>query len=120
MIVGHVRDRFPRVTLTLSAVDGPVDVEFLVDTGFDGDLSLPPPLLARIDGPVVSYARVVMADGSRRRIPAYEVEVEWDGERRVVEAVALDGQPLLGVVLMGGCNLQVEMFEGGEVSIETM
>lgn len=118
MILGHVRDRFPRVVVSLEGIDGPVDIEFVVDTGFDGDITLPPPLLSRFDEPVVSYVRVVMADGSVRRVPAYEIQIDWDGERRTIEAVRLEGRPLLGAVLLEGCNLQAEMVEGGEVYIE--
>ncbi len=41
MILGHVRDRFPRVSLSMPGRNGPLLVEFIVDTGFDGDLALP-------------------------------------------------------------------------------
>ena len=45
MILGHVRDYMPRVSLLLPGVNGLVSVEFILDTGFDGELSLPPSLL---------------------------------------------------------------------------
>ena len=38
MIAGEYRDHFPRVWLTLPGSTGPVDVEFIVDTGFEGEL----------------------------------------------------------------------------------
>ena len=41
MILGYVRDHLPRVTIVLPGLNGDVPVEFIVDTGFDGDISLP-------------------------------------------------------------------------------
>jgi len=40
MIVGEFREGFPRITLDLRLKDGSVRaVEFVVDTGFEGDLA---------------------------------------------------------------------------------
>ena len=39
MMIGHVRDNFPRLMLTLPGRNGSVNVEFVVDTGFDGELT---------------------------------------------------------------------------------
>ena len=44
MIYGQFRSRFPRLTLTLPGLKGPLDVEFILDTGFDGELALLVPL----------------------------------------------------------------------------
>ena len=41
MIEGRFRDGLPRTTLALPGREGPFDIEFVVDTGFDGGLSLP-------------------------------------------------------------------------------
>lgn len=41
MIYGQFRDRFPRVPLDLPGRSGSVLVEFIMDTGFDGAITLP-------------------------------------------------------------------------------
>ena len=120
MIIGHVRERFPRIALSLQGQDQPIDVEFIVDTGFEGDLTVPPSLMARLDAPLVSYEKVLKADGSARRIPSHEVTVTWDGEQRIVEVLALEGRPLLGTILLDGYLLNAEMTEGGDVSLELL
>ncbi len=40
MIFGRVRGYMPRVSLVLPGMRGPLSVEFIVDTGFEGDLSV--------------------------------------------------------------------------------
>ena len=37
MIAGNIRDRLPRASLTLPGRVGDLTLEFVVDTGFDGD-----------------------------------------------------------------------------------
>ncbi len=50
ILQGHFRDGFPRITMALPAHNGlPVLVDFVVDTGFDGELALPASLIHRID-----------------------------------------------------------------------
>lgn len=36
MILGHVRDRFSRVTLQLPVLQGPRDIEFILDRSLAG------------------------------------------------------------------------------------
>ena len=40
-----IRDHLARVTLILPSSAGPLSVEFIVDTGFEGDLALPSSIL---------------------------------------------------------------------------
>jgi clan AA aspartic protease len=120
MMLGHVRQRFPRITLRLQGQDQPIDVEFVVDTGFEGDLTVPPNLIARLDAPLVSFESVRMADDSERRVASHEVTVTWDNELRIVELLALDGRPLLGTILLDGYLLSAEMTEGGEVRVDLL
>ena len=49
MILGVVRDHLARVTLTLPGAMGAVAVEFILDTGFDADLTLPSSVLRQLD-----------------------------------------------------------------------
>ena len=47
MTLGAWRDGFPRLRLTLMGERGPLDLEFIIDTGFNGDLALPEVFVAR-------------------------------------------------------------------------
>lgn len=53
MIVGSVRENFPRVTLELPGTTGSVAVEFIVDSGFEGDLTLPVAMLRQVRAEVL-------------------------------------------------------------------
>ena len=120
MILGHVRDRFPRISLSLPSRNGPLLVEFIVDTGFDGDLALPQSLINRLKAIVSDAHDVRLADGSQQERTYYEIELEWQEESRLTEVLVLDFHPLLGVGLLEGNLLQAEMQTGGEVSMEPL
>lgn len=120
MIVGYIRDRFPRVTLQLPGLQGPLNIEFIVDTGFDGDLSLPSSLISQIDA-AASEFRLIQAVGERaRQAQAFELLLDWFDEEHITEVIILENAPLLGVGLMEGSLLQAEMQTGGEVSLEPL
>ncbi len=120
MILGHVRDRFPRVSLSLPGREGPINVEFIVDTAFDGDLALPSSLIAQLEAEIAEEQIIRFADGTERERPRYELTLLWEDEERITEVLALENPPLLGVGLMEGNLLQAEMQTGGEVSLEPL
>ena len=120
VILGQWRDRFPRVTLTLAGAEGPLDVEFVVDTGFDGELALPASLVRRLDARILETRTVELAGGFQERCYSYELALEWDGEARYVELLALNGRPLIGNDLWRDHSLQAENLVGGEVVIEPL
>jgi predicted aspartyl protease len=55
MILGVFRDHFARVTLSLPGSAEPFTVEFILDTGFDGDLALPSNILRQLDARPLFY-----------------------------------------------------------------
>ena len=118
MIYGHVRDNFPRITLNLPGIEGSLKVECILDTGFDGDVALPPALTSKL-AIVSSDSRLVrFADGSVRNRPYFEIELEWRGETTLAEVITIEGNSLLGTGLMAAGSIHIEMVEGGEVSVE--
>ena len=73
MILGHVRDNLPRVRLTLPGLTGPLTIEFIVDTGFDGELSLPASVLRQLDAVYLGDKPIMLADSFYRSQPSFEV-----------------------------------------------
>ena len=120
MITGHVRDDLPRVRLTVSTSWRTVPVEFVVDTGFDGELALPPHLLQDLSATFTWDRPILLADFSERIVAHCLARVEWLEDARETEIMALEGRPLLGNGLLRGTLLQVEMRDGGEVVIEPL
>ena len=120
MIFGHVRDNLPRVNLTLPGLAGSLTVEFIVDTGFDGELALPASLVRQLEAFYLGDKPIMLADSFNRSQPSFEVVLEWEDEPRPTEILVLEGTPLLGSVLLSGSFLQAQMTDGGEVSIEPL
>ena len=118
MIIGTFRDHLARLSLTLRGISGPVDIEFVVDTGFEGELALPRFLLTRLEAVPLFNTRRLLADGTIRECPAYNVSLNWGGNNIEVQAVILEGRPLLGTILLDGCLLSIDLQEGGEVAID--
>jgi clan AA aspartic protease len=120
MMLGVVRDNFPRVTLDLPGPQGFLRVEFVLDTGFEGELSVPLALMQRLDVSLTTHRALRLADGTLRHIPHYEISFDWLEEERLTEIIALEGRPLLGSMLLEGCSVLIEMQDGGEVEIERL
>jgi clan AA aspartic protease len=120
LIVGEFRDRFPRIVLPLTFVDGVRDVEFILDTGFDGYLTLPSRIIQSLVAEPFSPQTHLLADGSEMQSLVYRLTISWEGELREVEALVLETNPLLGTLCLEGYHLDIEATEGGEVLIEPL
>jgi len=120
MSFGLVRDRFPRARLTLAGRNGPLTIEFIVDTGFDGELSVPPDIARQLDADITGRQTLALADGTIIITPYFRIELEWDEEPRLTEVLILDGNPLLGVQLLEGYWLHAQLTNGGVVELEQL
>jgi predicted aspartyl protease len=58
-----------------------------------------------------------LADGTMRRFDTFEAEIEWNGAWRGVVASVLGSEALLGMALLSGLQLRVEVVPGGAVEI---
>jgi len=121
MILGQVHGYLPRVALGLRARSGQLTtIEFTLDTGFDGDLTLPSRLLGNLSSLYLGERVLRLADGSLQQRALYEVVVDWNGQERLAEVHVLENPPLLGATLLDGHLVSLEMTEGGEVTIDAL
>ena len=120
MIEGVVNANYEAViTLPLQGPAGQTrEIQAVVDTGFNGYLTLPPTLVAELGLPVVGDGEAVLADGSEAVFDVYGVTALWDGRRRYVETGSVGVDPLVGMALLDGHNLYVEVADGGRVVIQ--
>ncbi len=119
MLLGHVRDYAARVLLTLLGEEGELTAEFVIDTGFEGDLAIPRSLVAKLQRLSPYETRsFALADGTLRELLICYIEIEWNEEPRSVEVLVTDGRPLLGMVLMDGSHIGIDASSGGEVTVE--
>ena len=122
MIQGAVTAAYEAV-ITL-AVQGPSgqrrEIEAVVDTGFNGYLTLPPALASALGLSFVTTNPVLLADGGEATFDVYRATVLWDGRLRDVDAHLSDTTPLVGMRLLDGSRLSVDVADGGRVVIQAM
>jgi clan AA aspartic protease len=122
MITGTVTaDREAIIRLTVRGPAGQERrVEAVIDTGFDGWLSLPPALIARLGLPWRRRGRALLADGSESVFDIHEATVVWDRRRRRIPADEADTTPLVGMALLDGYELNAQVRAGGKVTIKPL
>jgi clan AA aspartic protease len=94
--------------------------EAVVDTGYNGSLTLPSSLIAELGLPFLRYSRAVLGDGRETVFEVYEAILLWNGQLRRVPIDSADTSPLLGMALLYGHDLTIQVIEGGAVSIREM
>ena len=121
MITGIVRDFEPIISLSVYSSDGQVHKQdAIVDTGFNGWLSLSPDLIAQLALPWKRRGRAILGDGSECVFNIYEAVVVWDGVMLKIPIDEADSEPLIGMSLMEGYQLIVQVLEGGHVEIRKL
>ena len=58
-----------------------------------------------------------LANGETVNFDLFSAAVLWDGEVRQVVVCAADGGPLVGIAMLRGCHLGVDVEDGGRVEI---
>ncbi len=101
---------------------GPSGVETelaaLVDTAFTGYLALPPDIASNLLGLTRrTTGNAKLGDGSSRGFDVFAADVWWSGGWRTVSAAALGRDPLVGMRLLAGHRLTIDVTPGGAVAV---
>ena len=105
----------------LIASDGQIyTVEVVLDTGFDGDLSLPGDIISRMGFPLYDDYVSNLADGREVMLSGYDGQVLWHGRRRGVLVLEAEGYPLLGMNLLWRNRITIDNYANGDVVIEEL
>lgn len=121
MLTGTVRDLQAWVAVEiLDQSNLPHTAEVLLDTGFDGHLKLLATTIQELELVRSGYRYGELADGSMVRFMSYNSEVLWDGQPRLVTVIEADTEPLLGMELLQGNRVTLDVREGGPVTIEPL
>lgn len=121
MIVGLVNDRREAVLpLRVTGPAGSVETSAIVDTGFTGSLTLPMAVVSALELVCTSRGYAVLADGSEQEFDVYAAEVEWGESRRKVLVSIVGNEVLLGMSLLAGHELRIEVNPGGTVEVRPL
>ncbi len=96
------------------------EIEGVIDTGFNGFLTLPGSAVHALGLPLVGNRRATLADGSVAILDAHMATVLWGGQTREVLVLKADGAPLIGMALLNGHRIIVDVVPGGPVVIEPL
>jgi clan AA aspartic protease len=109
------------IVLTVRGPEGHEEtVDVVIDTGFDGWLSLPPSIVANLKLAWNRRGRAQLADGSTTIFDIFEGVVMWDGAARRIPVDEADTAPLLGMALLEGFELNMQVREGGKIKLKRL
>ena len=95
------------------------EFEAVVDTGFTEFLTVGSELVDELQLEYSGVNNLVLADGSVESFDVYDATVMWNGSPKRVRALVSDAIPLLGMRMLEGYSLLVEVVDGGRVVIES-
>lgn len=118
MTTGWMRGRELVVPVTvLDESEASLALECVVDTGFDGDLTLPPAVIQHLRLQRMETITVVAANEANLRLNAYRGVILWQGQRRAVRIIEAEGSPLIGIGLLWGSFLTATITDNGAVTV---
>ncbi len=121
MITGVVKSDEARIRLKVRGSRGrEQEVEAVIDTGFTASLCLPPALVAALGLRWQTFDRGILADGSECLFDVYEAKVVWDGKERRILTDEADTDPLVGMALLRGYELKIQVHARGKVTIKRL
>ena len=79
--------------------------------------TLPLALVADLELPYFTSGTAFLADGAEVWFDVHDVVIVWEGRPRPIEVDATGNRPLVGMAMLNGYSLYVEVVEGGQVEI---
>jgi clan AA aspartic protease len=95
-------------------------VDAIIDTGFTGFLTLPQIILENLSLHPYRREEGRLGDGSICIFDVYRGFVIWDGELRTIDINASETDPLVGMSLLHGYRVQIDVLAGGGITIESL
>ncbi len=124
MITGRVASDGSEAVIPMTLLRGDAGetrpVEAVIDTGFTDRLTLPPDVVEELRLPFRGSVEVILADGVVETLPMYRARMLWHGKERTIRAYAAPGDPLVGMALLSGSELRMQIRGGGRVEIEEL
>ena len=119
-MIGKISDELEAVVrVEFPAPDGTTrSIDAVVDTGFNGCLTLPRALINEFRFEAVGQTLATLGDGTEIRLPRHLGTILWLGAAREAVILEAEGGPLLGMSLLLGTRIQLDVVPGGQVTID--
>ena len=95
-------------------------IDAVIDTGFNGFLTLPSSIITALDLSWNASDIVTLGDGSETFFDLYSVTVLWDEQYREIDVAESETDPLIGMSLLYKYGLRIDAVEGGIVRVEAL
>ena len=113
-------DQEPALSLEIRGPDGERSFDAVIDTGFNGALTLPPAWIDALGLPQSGEERVSLADGRVIVVPLHVGYVILDDQAHEVDVAKARTDPLVGTAVFWGFSLYVEFQTNGVVEVERL
>ncbi|MGH1394488.1 MAG: clan AA aspartic protease [Trichormus sp.] len=121
MIYGKMIDGKAIVSVIFRLPSQPdFSLDFVIDTGFNDHLTLPPQAVSAMNLPLYSSTSARLADGREALLSIHLATIIWDDQEKLVPVLAAGYKPLLGTSLMIGYRLEINFHNNGLVSLEKL
>jgi len=121
MITGVVKSDEGRIRLKVKGLRGREQaVDAVIDTGYTASLTLPSAVVAALGLRWRSLDRFTLADGSECIVDVYVAKVDWDGKVRTILVDEADADPLVGMRLLRGHELKMQVRARGKLTIKRL
>jgi len=100
MLRGIVHENKPLVSLIVGWHLGVQEIVALVDTGFTGELKIPPSKVPELGLQITHTEPICLANNKVANMRASIVSVSMEGAVNVVDVLVDDGIPIIGVGLL--------------------
>lgn len=121
MITGRVTNLEAIIDLEVA---GPTQltqqIEAVIDTGYNGYLTLPSHLVTAIQLRFSGHRRSRLADGSVVVLDVYIATIVWHAQPRDLLVLQAAGAPLMGMALLHGSRMTMDVIDAGNVIIEEL
>ena len=122
MMIGNVNSR--REAIIQLAVLGENNqrqgIKAVIDTGYTGFLTLPSALIAKLGLTWFMQEEGTLGDGSLCMFNVFEASIIWNGQIRAVEINESEAEPLVGMGLLEGYELNIQGLASGTVTIKAL
>ena len=113
-------DREPSLPVEIRGPDGAQSFEAIIDTGFNGALTLRPSWIDELGLPPAGKEPVTLADGREIITSLYDAYIILDDRAYQITVAEAAATPLLGTDLLWGFSLYIEFQANGPVEIEQL
>ena len=95
-------------------------IKAVIDTGYTGFLTLPSAIISKLGLTWYMQEEGILGDGSLCMFNVFEATVIWDCQIKSIEINESETDPLVGMGLLEGYELNIQGFAGGLVTIKPL